>query len=127
MKVSNIVIVGGGTSGWMTAAYLLKNLHAPTQITLVESTKIGPIGVGEGTQPYTSTFLRQCGLEPKDWMPLADATYKLGVEFVGWHDQPYFVDNDSIKTHQVTSSIMSHQGWVGKMLKSILTGYRLID
>lgn len=128
MKVSNIVIVGGGTSGWMTAAYLLKNLHAPTQITLVESTKIGPIGVGEGTQPYTSTFLWQCGLETKDWMPLADATYKLGVEFVGWHDQPYFVDNDSIKTHQVTSSIMSHQGWVGKDVKEYfdwLPAYRL--
>lgn len=113
MKVDKIVIVGGGTSGWLTAAYLLEELITPVKITLIESTKIGPIGVGEGTQPYTMTFLRRCGLEPKDWMPAVDATYKLGVEFVGWHNDPFFVDNDSIKTHVVNPRLLSHQSWVG--------------
>ena len=114
MKVQKIAIVGGGTSGWLTAAYLTNNLNNPAEITVIESTKIGPIGVGEGTQPYTTTFLRACGLSPREWMPLADATYKLGVEFVGWHDKPFFVDNDSIKTHQVKTNLMTHQAWVGK-------------
>lgn len=114
MTVKTICIAGGGTSGWLTAGYLLKNLQTPTEIILIESKKIGPIGVGEGTQPYTSTFLRRCGLEPKDWMKDADATFKLGVEFVGWQDYNFFVDNDSIKSHQFGQQKLVHKYWVGK-------------
>lgn len=114
MKINSICIAGGGTSGWLTAGYLLKNLETPVPITLIESKKIGPIGVGEGTQPYTSTFLRKCGLEPKDWMKSADATFKLGVEFVNWQDINFFVDNDSIKSHQINTNNLVHNFWVGK-------------
>jgi tryptophan halogenase len=126
-KINSIVIAGGGTSGWLTAAYLIKNLHHPVEITLVESTRLGPIGVGEGTQPYTTTFLKACGLQPKDWMPNSDASYKLGVEFVGWNDSPFFVDNDSIRTHD-TGKGLNHQAWLGKSSKEYfnwLPAYRL--
>jgi tryptophan halogenase len=127
MTVKHIIIAGGGTSGWLTAAYLLKNLHTPTAITLIESTSIGPIGVGEGTQPYTTTFLRACGLEPRAWMPYCDAAYKLGVEFTGWNQQQFFVDNDSVRTHD-TGRGLNHLAWLGKSSQEYhawLPAYRL--
>ena len=68
-KVKSIIIFGGGTSGWMAAAYLQKNLRFKPKITLIEDTSRGPIGVGEGTQPATAPFLWDCGLKPSDWNP----------------------------------------------------------
>lgn len=127
-KIKTITIVGGGTSGWLTAAYLIKNLQEPVHITLIESSKIGVIGVGEGTQPYTSTFLRKCGFEPHQWMKPADATYKYGVEFIGWTDRNYFVDNDSTRTHIVNKDNLLHHAWVGKDVSEYLgwlPAYRL--
>jgi 2-polyprenyl-6-methoxyphenol hydroxylase-like FAD-dependent oxidoreductase len=93
-KIQSIIIVGGGTSGWLTAAYLTRNLRIPAKITLIEDVSAGPIGVGEGTQPLTAKFLYQCGLKAKDWMKPAQAAFKHGVEMVGWTDDTYFVDND---------------------------------
>jgi hypothetical protein len=97
IKANRITIFGGGTSGWLTAAYLSNNLKYPHKITLIESTEMGPIGVGEGTQPATARFLHDCGLDPKSWMKPSQAAFKLGVEFVGWTDEDYFVDNDFIE------------------------------
>jgi tryptophan halogenase len=94
-KVRKIVIFGGGTSGWLTAAFMIKNLQVPTQITLIEDAQAGPIGVGEGTQPLTASFLYQCGIPPKMWMKPSSASLKYGVELVGWTNESYFVDNDT--------------------------------
>lgn len=94
-KVKKIIVFGGGTSGWATAAYLVKNLKVPAEIVLIEDAKAGPIGVGEGTQPFTAQFLHQCGITPKMWMKDSHASFKLGVELTGWVDNPYFVDNDT--------------------------------
>lgn len=110
--IKTICIVGGGSSGWAAAAYLLNN--TPAKITLIESTKIGPIGVGEGTQPFTMPFLRACGLEPKDWMKASDATYKYGVEFTGWSEHPVFVDNDTQEMAVLGSGVMAHNYWLSK-------------
>lgn len=112
MRVQSVCIVGGGTSGWLAACYINHNLPS-LNVTLIESTKIGTIGVGEGTQPYTTTFLRNCGLNPEDWMKSSDATYKLGVEFIGWQKDSFFVDNDSTLTHIVSPSRLVHNYWVG--------------
>ena len=90
-KIKSIIILGGGTSGWLTAAYLTKNLNIPAEITLIEDSSIGTIGVGEGTQPFTTKFLYNCGIPAKDWMKIADASFKLGVEMKGWVDEDYFV------------------------------------
>ena len=94
-KVKKIVIFGGGTSGWLSAAYLRNQLHTPVEIVLVEDSAAGPIGVGEGTQPLTAEFLWRCGIPPHKWMSASDASFKYGVECVGWNDEPYFVDNDT--------------------------------
>jgi len=92
--VRKIVIFGGGTSGWLTAAYLTNNLVDPVEIQLIEDASKGPIGVGEGTQPLTASFLYKCGINAKDWMKPSNASFKYGVELTGWNDEPYFVDND---------------------------------
>jgi hypothetical protein len=94
-KIRKITIFGGGTSGWLTAAYLVNNLAVPTEIVLIEDSEKGPIGVGEGTQPFTAKFLSQCGIPPHMWMKDSNASFKYGVELTGWNDEPYFVDNDN--------------------------------
>lgn len=94
-KIKKIIIFGGGTSGWLTAAYLVNNLSVPTEIELIEDADKGPIGVGEGTQPYTARFLSECGILPKTWMKDSNATFKYGVELVNWTEHSYFVDNDN--------------------------------
>lgn len=113
-RVRNILIFGGGTSGWLTAAYLVKNLKTPCNITLLEDKDMGPIGVGEGTQPFTAQFLYQCGFNPKDWMKPSKATYKLGVELTGWNEQPYFVDNDTMDSSFIANDFYTSDYFVAK-------------
>lgn len=94
-KIKKITIFGGGTSGWLTAAYLVRNLSFPVEVVLIEDSEQGPIGVGEGTQPFTAKFLSQCGIPPHLWMKDSNASFKYGVELIGWNEEPYFVDNDN--------------------------------
>lgn len=117
MSIKHIIIFGGGTSGWLSAAYILNNMRVPVKVTLIEDTTLGPIGVGEGTQPGTARFLYSCGLQPKKWMKDSNASFKLGVELVGWNDQPYFVDNDTFRHHQITPHIFSTHYFVDKSPK----------
>ena len=84
MRVESIVIVGGGSSGWMTAAMLSKTFPK-MQIGLIEGAE-GPIGVGESTLGHFNRFLRRLGLEDKDWMPACNATYKTSIAFKNFRD-----------------------------------------
>ena len=95
IKVNDIVIIGGGSSGWLSAIYLLKKFKH-LNVTLIESAKISTIGVGESTQPSVVSFLLDAGYTSADWMPHANATYKLGVMFNGWSDNQFLVDSESI-------------------------------
>lgn len=80
-----ILILGGGTAGWMTAALLA---HAwkdkGWEISLLESDTIGIIGVGEGSTPKMRGFFQTLGIPDAEWMPKCNATYKCGIRFPAW-------------------------------------------
>jgi tryptophan 6-halogenase len=80
----SVAIVGGGSAGWMTAAYLRKALPGLQRITVVESPDIRTIGVGEATFSTVKLFFDFLGLQERDWMPSCNAAYKLGIKFVDW-------------------------------------------
>ena len=80
MKVKSICIVGGGSSGWMTAAALSVCLPH-LDVTLVESKRIGNLGVGESTLGHINRFLDILKMNDEDWMKECDATYKVSIQF----------------------------------------------
>jgi tryptophan 6-halogenase len=80
-----IVILGGGTAGWIAANLMVKAWGPDrVQITVVESPDIGIIGVGEGSTPSLKRFFEVIGVAEKDWMPHCNATYKVSIHFAGW-------------------------------------------
>ncbi|MEU8927036.1 tryptophan halogenase family protein [Kitasatospora sp. NPDC048545] len=85
--VKSIVVVGGGTSGWMTAAYLRASFGDRVDITLVESKHVPTIGVGEATFSTVRHYFEYLGLDEREWMPECSATYKLAIRFENWRTQ----------------------------------------
>ena len=85
-RLRSIVIVGGGTAGWMAAAALIERFAANrhTRITLVESPEIGTVGVGEATVPHMRDFLKRLKINEVDFVKRTSATFKLAIGFEGW-------------------------------------------
>jgi tryptophan halogenase len=111
MKVNTITVVGGGTSGWLTAAYLAHNFPE-VKITIIDKEVGTPVGVGEGTLLNLKPFLSECGFSVDEWFPAIDATYKSAIMFANWQSAGKDVWHPFYKGNRpVTGNFGIHDIW----------------
>jgi hypothetical protein len=82
--IGKVVIVGGGTAGWLTACTIAARAEAPLSVTLIESPDVPTIGVGEGTWPTMRRTLERIGISESEFLLACDASFKQGSRFDGW-------------------------------------------
>lgn len=110
--IRRIVIVGGGTAGWMAAAALARFVGGNgRRIVLVESEAIGTVGVGEGTIPPILEFNHQLELDEAEYLRATNATYKLGIEFVGWTQEGERYFHQFGEIGRPLNGVSFHQVW----------------
>lgn len=93
-NIKSLVIVGGGTAGWMAAAAIVKLMGPRVKITLVESDDIGIVGVGEATIPPIKIFNDLIRLDEDDFLEKTQGTFKLGIQFVDWFKKGHSYSHD---------------------------------
>lgn len=117
-RIRSVVIVGGGTAGWMAAAALSKSLAGMgVELRLIESARIEPIGVGEATIPPIMDFIHQLGIEEDDLVREIKATYKLGIGYRDWTRDGHFYFHPFGPTGPGIGSIPFQAYWLKMLLE----------
>jgi tryptophan halogenase len=111
-KVKNVIIVGGGTAGWIAAAALSKQLGKLLNITLIESDQLGTVGVGEATIPPMRIFHSLLGINEAEFMRETSATFKLGIAFENWRDTGHEYIHSFGRTGQESYLADFHHFWL---------------
>ena len=111
-----IVIVGGGTAGWLSALYVNKIYNGDADITLIESEDIGILGAGEGSVPTFVGFLIELGIDEKEFLNYTNGTHKIGVHFDNWNGDGDTYLHDFFSTDIVTNkgASIEHLGYIFK-------------
>lgn len=138
MNKQKLIIVGGGTAGWLTALSLHKKFSNKFEITVIENTEIGILGAGEGSVPALVDFLLSIDIVPRDFLANTDGTFKLGIKFKNWNDDntsyfhPFSLqhtydslgDNFHYKSLLMYEYLNSHSNSNDFILQSILSEQR---
>jgi tryptophan 7-halogenase len=121
--IKSILVVGGGSSGWMTASYLARALEGKVKITLIESETIKTIGVGEATIPNLQrAFFDFLGIPEAEWMKQVNGSFKVGIKFINWDKVPKQGEKDRSFYHifggvPTCEGIPLQQYWLRKYLQ----------
>ncbi|MBC3765600.1 tryptophan halogenase family protein [Neptunicella marina] len=139
-----IIIVGGGTAGWMSALLLHDKLGQQFDVSLIESPDIGIIGVGEGSTPSLKRFFQKLSISEQEWMPQCNATYKVSIQFNHWapasgiqsYSHPFISQPDSYSERPFHTNCLTRRlgldvtttpdlfllnGWLAKQGKAPIT------
>ncbi|MCP2679271.1 tryptophan 7-halogenase [Maricaulaceae bacterium NA33B04] len=111
-RVKSVVIVGGGTAGWMAAAALTRFMGKGLQITLVESDQIGIVGVGEATIPQIKHLNRELEINEAEFVAKTQGSFKLGIEFLNWRQQGHAYLHNFGNIGFNLNSIHFHHYWM---------------
>src|SRR6201996_62578 len=123
-RIRSIAIVGGGTAGWIAAATLARVFRrAGPSITLVESSEIGTIGVGESTIPPIVAFNRWLGLDEAQFVRETNATIKLGIEFPDWYQLGHNYFHPFGPVGAPLDMVAFHHFWLRQREDGDTTGY----
>ena len=117
LKTDNIIILGGGSAGWMTAATMCR-IFPEKNITVIESPNTPIIGVGESTLGHINRWLSLLGIKDEDFMPYTDASYKLSIRFEDFYqkgDGGFHYPFGSVIENNLT---YGKQNWFFKRYKS---------
>ena len=111
--IQDIVVVGGGTAGWMAAAAMAKVLGPAYRIRLVESDQIGIVGVGEATVPHIKAFNNLLRIDEADFVRQTQGTFKLGIEFVDWRKRgESYIHGFGTEIGHPLGLLPFHQYWI---------------